>query len=144
MVDVVDFVVDLVADTDAQGWSPSPLSGLLHPAAALVYLDPASVRCERQRERLRLLNMPWLPMVMVVDDSVAGVVALVNLATTGATAETSVAAECSSLAPPSAAPAFMEDIGIAGNASAEDEDAAIDPAANVVLPSIDDNLHEMD
>jgi len=179
LVDAVDLMVDFMADVDAQAPSTFPLSGLLHPAAGFIYLDPEAVRCERQRERLRLLNMPWMPMVMIVDDAVAGVVALVNLhtggvATVGATVETSAAADGSSSAPPFVAPIYMENLGIAGIASegefdflrvapplpvdvGEDEElpvvvgmdavvenAALIPAADVVLPSIDDNLHEMD
>jgi len=179
LVDAVDLMVDFMADVDAQAPSTFPLSGLLHPAAGFIYLDPEAVRCERQRERLRLLNMPWMPMVMIVDDAVAGVVALVNLhtggvATVGATVETSAAADGSSSAPPFVAPIYMENLGIAGIASegefdflrvapplpvdvGEDEElpvvvgvdavvenAAMVPAADVVLPTVDDNLHEMD
>ena len=60
---------------------------------------------------------------MIVDDAVAGVVALVNLhtgdvATAGATAETAAVADGSSSAPPPfVAPIYMENLDTAGNAS---------------------------
>ena len=103
-------VVEFIVGPEPQEWS-SPAG--LHPAAAHIQLDPASVRCERELERLRLLELPWMPVVVVDDDSVADVVAI---ATPVATAESSSSSASSSSAPSSSAPAVSEDLpDVAGN-----------------------------